>query len=55
MNESSETVAPPGNRITLRVRLRNQPSVLAGLIRRIADRGGNLGAIDIVRPGPASA
>ena len=44
----------PGNRITLRVRLRNKPDVLARLIQRIADNRGNIGAIDIVKPGSES-
>jgi malate dehydrogenase (oxaloacetate-decarboxylating) len=39
------------NRITLRVRLRNKPGVLADLIHRIGKGGGNIGAIDIVQPG----
>jgi malate dehydrogenase (oxaloacetate-decarboxylating) len=43
-----------GNRITLRVRLRNKPGVLADLIHRIGDGGGNIGAIDIVQPGTES-
>lgn len=51
----SESVIPkesgPGNRITLRVRLRNEPGVLAALIQRLAGSGGNIGAIDIVQPG----
>ena len=48
---ASPAETSPGNRITLRVKLRNEPGVLAGLIQRIADRGGNIGAIDIVKPG----
>ena len=51
-NESSITHGLGStNRITLRVRLRNKPGVLAQLIQRIADGGGNIGAIDIVTPG----
>lgn len=48
------TESGPGNRITLRARLRNEPGVLAELIRQIADSGGNIGAIDIVQPGRES-
>ncbi len=50
-NTTSPVQAGPGNLITLRVRLRNEPGVLATLVRRIADGGGNIGAIDIVQPG----
>ena len=48
---SPASAVSPGNRLTLRVRLRNEPGVLAALIQRIADIGGNVGAIDIVQPG----
>lgn len=53
MNQNSEHIESAGSvgRITLRVKLLNQPGVLAGLIQRIADKGGNVGAIDIVKPG----
>lgn len=56
MNPSTEPTESTGflNRITLRVKLDNQPGVLARLIQRIADRGGNVGAIDIVKPGKES-
>ncbi|HAV61018.1 MAG TPA: NAD-dependent malic enzyme, partial [Verrucomicrobiales bacterium] len=53
MNPSTEATETTGyaNRITLRVKLQNQPGVLARLIQCLADRGGNVGAIDIVKPG----
>ena len=53
MNPEQDASNPDNfiNRISLRVQLRNQPGVLAALIQRIADHGGNIGAIDIVKPG----
>ena len=54
MNDKSEsplTPAPSPNPIILRVRLRNQAGELAKLVQCIADQGGNIEAIDIVKPG----
>ncbi len=53
MNQDIDPSESAGSvsRITLRVKLLNQPGVLARLIQRIADKGGNVGAIDIVKPG----
>lgn len=51
ITENFDSQAGFSNSITLRVRLKNQPGMLARLIQRIADWGGNVGAIDIVKPG----
>ena len=53
MNSESDSYDSPASisRITLRVKLANQPGTLAGLIQCIANCGGNTGAIDIVKPG----
>jgi len=40
--------------LTLRVRLDDRPGSFAGLARAIADAGGLLGAIDLVRVNPSS-
>jgi len=51
VNKDQESISSPGNPITLRVSLLNQAGVLAKLIQTIADNGGSIGAIDIVKPG----
>lgn len=51
MNKDQESISSPGNPITLRVSLLNQAGALAQLIQTIADNGGSIGAIDIVKPG----
>ena len=51
MTEVHDLTSSPGNPITLRVSLQNQGGVLAKLIQSIADQGGSIGAIDIVKPG----
>ncbi|MDF1752371.1 MAG: NAD-dependent malic enzyme [Verrucomicrobiales bacterium] len=57
MNPSTDTDTSPAefsHRVTLRVKLDNNPGVLAKLMQRLADLGGNVGAIDIVKPGKDS-
>ncbi|XOV71591.1 MAG: NAD-dependent malic enzyme [Verrucomicrobiota bacterium] len=51
MTEVHDLTSSPGNPVTLRVSLQNQAGVLAKLIQSIADQGGSIGAIDIVKPG----
>lgn len=52
MTEAKKTanvVTKASNSITIRVKLKNRPNVLAKLTTKIGDFGGNLGAIDIVK------
>lgn len=55
MSDSSEEYLPSAsNSITIRLQIQNQPGMLAQVTSVVGEAGGNIGAIDIVRPGEES-
>lgn len=54
MNDQSEYLPSASNSITIRLNIENRPGMLAGVTSVIGEAGGNIGAIDIVRPGEES-
>ncbi|PSQ95737.1 MAG: NAD-dependent malic enzyme [Bacteroidetes bacterium SW_9_63_38] len=55
MSDSDEEYLPSAsNSITIRLEIQNQPGMLADVTSVIGKAGGNIGAIDIVRPGEDS-
>jgi malate dehydrogenase (oxaloacetate-decarboxylating) len=51
MNDQSEYLPSASNSITIRLEIENRPGMLASVTSVIGEEGGNIGAIDIVRPG----
>jgi len=51
MSEKQEYLPSASNSITLRLKIENRPGMLAKVTSVIGEAGGNIGAIDIVRPG----
>ncbi len=51
MDDQSEYLPSASNSITIRLEIENRPGMLARVTSVIGEAGGNIGAIDIVRPG----
>jgi malate dehydrogenase (oxaloacetate-decarboxylating) len=51
MSEEREYLPSASNSITIRLSIQNRPGMLAKVTSVIGEAGGNIGAIDIVRPG----
>ncbi|MEF8794897.1 MAG: malic enzyme-like NAD(P)-binding protein [Salinivenus sp.] len=51
MDSQSEYLPSASNSITIRLEIENRPGMLARVTSVIGEAGGNIGAIDIVRPG----
>ncbi|MFB6246962.1 MAG: malic enzyme-like NAD(P)-binding protein [Salinibacter sp.] len=51
MDDQSEYLPSASNSITIRLEIDNRPGMLASVTSVIGEAGGNIGAIDIVRPG----
>jgi len=51
MNARKEYLPSASNSITIRLRIENQPGMLAKVTSVIGEAGGNIGGIDIVQPG----
>jgi malate dehydrogenase (oxaloacetate-decarboxylating) len=53
-DSNSEYVPSASNSITIRLEIQNRPGMLAEVTSVVGEAGGNIGAIDIVRPGEES-
>jgi len=51
MSDQSDYLPSASNSITIRLEIENRPGMLASVTSVIGEAGGNIGAIDIVRPG----
>lgn len=51
MEDQSDYLPTASNSITIRIEIQNRPGMLASVTSVIGEAGGNIGAIDIVRPG----
>jgi malate dehydrogenase (oxaloacetate-decarboxylating) len=51
MSDQSDYLPSASNSITIRLEIENRPGMLAKVTSVIGEAGGNIGAIDIVRPG----
>lgn len=51
MNDQEEYLPSASNSITVRLKIQNRPGMLAKVTSVIGEASGNIGAIDIVRPG----
>lgn len=51
MNDQQEYLPSASNSITVRLKIQNRPGMLAKVTSVIGEAAGNIGAIDIVRPG----
>ncbi len=51
MSDTREYLPSASNSITIRLKIQNRPGMLARVTSEIGEAGGNIGAIDIVRPG----
>ncbi len=51
MTDQNEYMPSASNSITIRLEIKNRPGMLASVTSVVGEAGGNIGAIDIVRPG----